>query len=805
MSEFEILAKIIEISHLEETIESKLEKIANYLKDKLELSDIHFLLFKKEDNMFDLNYSTNEKLLNKCNKVSANDGALLGIAESKNNVFINNFSPDTKFKSGLLKLPSAGINLFAIPVFNVMDFFGVVLGEKRGEFTKLDEKLLSLISEEITGMISSASSYIELSEKVHELSTFFSISRLFVRNEDLDNLCNRIVGHISTLLYTSTVVLELFVPHIEDIAPKKYVYNKERPYQTEGPLIKGIIEEVKRTCQPIYIKDSSVSERCKGYSPDFLSALFTPIEYNAAVMGVIGLIDKETNFFVTERHFSENDLRILISLSNQLANFVENAIMTKERERLLDEKEIKTRELGILYDVSKAMMTTMKLDNLLYKILTAVTVSGGLGFNRAGLFLVNHKMNALQGMLGIGPDSGEEANRIWSRLKMESKTLLQKMTSEYIKEEGKSKFDENIKSMRIYLDEDEEALIQTIKQKKAILVTSTSEYIKRSKYIEKLNSDSYAVVPLIAKDKVLGAIFVDNSITKRPITDEDLNFLTLFANQAGLAIENSTLYSNLKKTNSELRDTHDKLLHSEKLAALGEMAADIAHEIKNPLTAIGGFARRLDKRFNGDMPEKTYINIIIKEVSRLEKVLNEILNFSKGEKVDNFRLNNVNTIINETLIIFDNEFLENNISVETDLQPDLPNVKCDYQQLKQAVINLINNSCQAMPTGGTLTINTKNGSLLNKDSVIIKIGDTGGGVGNDVIHNIFNPFFTTKNGGTGLGLAITHRLIANHSGSIEVNNRPGTGVTFIINLPIIKEEINNIKMEDKNEQKSISS
>jgi signal transduction histidine kinase len=791
MSEFEILAKVIEFSHLERSVESKLAKIVHYLKDGLGLNDIHFLQFKKEGDMFDLSHSTNKELLKRCKSVSADDGALFGVAGSMSNEFLNNFMPDENFKSELIGDTLKRTNLFAIPIYNHSDFFGVITGEKSGELTTLDEKLLSLIAVEITGMFLNAVSITGLSEKIHEISTLFIISKLFNKNEELDVLCNKIVEQISTLLYASTAFLELFVPGIEDISQKKYIHNKERAYQTDDPLIKSIIEEVKRTKWPVYIKDSTTDERYKRYSPDFLSAIFVPIKYDFSVMGVIGLIDKEPHFFVTDKHFSEDDFNILLSLANQFANFVENAIVMKEKENISMENEIRTKELSILHDVSNAMLTTIKLDNLLHKILTAVTTSGGLGFNRAGLFLINHKTNTLQGMLGTGPDSGQEADRIWTELKKEPKTLLQQMAHDYSEAIGRrSIFDENIKFIRMSLDEVDEALIKAINERRAILVADTSKDAESSKHLSRLNTSCYAAVPLMAKDKVLGAIFVDNSITRCPITKENLDFLTLFANQAGLAIENSTLYGNLKKAGSDLMDTHQKLLHSEKLAALGEMAADVAHEIKNPLTSIGGFARRLDKRFaDENLPEKTYINIIIKEVSRLEKILNEILSFSKEESIINFKFNNVNNIINEILIIFDNELLENNITVETNLQPELPDIKCDYQQIKQAVINLLNNSCQAMLDGGVLMINTRKALLKNRDSVVIEIADTGGGVDSDVLHNIFNPFFTTKDGGTGLGLAITHRLIVNHCGSVEVNNNPGVGVTFIINLPITKEEM----------------
>ncbi len=785
MTDFKVISNVIKMSHLDEHVEHKLWKIIDYLHEDSTLGDIYFMLYKEENKMFQPNYGTEPEFMRECENIADNDGAFLGIVESKKDTFISDFVSDNISNVSLNRFFPKAQNVFALPIFNSDRLFGVILGDSSDDLTELEQQLLSLVSAEITGMITNASEFIELNKHIYELSTLYNITKLFKHKEDISTLCDKIVEHTSTLLYASTVFLEIFSPELEDIANKKCAFNKEKNYDLDSDMIEGIIEDVKRTRGPIIIKNALTDPRCEGFAPDFTTALFAPIVYESSVIGVVGLIDKESNLFISDKSFSEDDLRVLMSLSTQLANIIENAIIVREKERLLTEKETQSWELGILYDVSNAMMKTMKLDNLLHKILTAVTVSSGMGFNRAGLFLVNERMNTLQGMLGIGPDSAEDATRIWHELEKEEKSFNQWLSNDTDKKhDGKSKFGEAIKSIRISLDEEEDTVIKAINNRRPVICSNTSECCENSKYLAKLNSEVYAAIPLLAKDKIIGAIFVDNIITKAPITEESLHFLTLFANQAGLAIENSTLYSNLKKTNTELKEMQGKLLHNEKLAALGEMAADVAHEIRNPLMSIGGFSRRLGKRFEDGTKEKEYTNIITKDVSRLEKILNEILSFSKDERVDNFNMNNINDIVNETLIMFDNEFLANNITVKTALMPDLPHAECDYHQVKQVLVNLVNNSCQAMLNGGTLEINTRKSLLRNEESVVIEVSDTGGGVNNDVIHNIFNPFFTTKDGGTGLGLAITHRLIANHSGSIEVDNNPGIGVTFIINLPI---------------------
>ena len=135
---------------------------------------------------------------------------------------------------------------------------------------------------------------------------------------------------------------------------------------------------------------------------------------------------------------------------------------------------------------------------------------------------------------------------------------------------------------------------------------------------------SFATVPLWGKGKVIGVILVDNLYNQNPITDEDIQFLSMFSNQAGLAIENTILYRNLEEVHRELKEAQALLVHQEKMVALGELSTNIAHEIKNPLVSIGGFARRLDRAMPDESQEKRYTQTIMKEVARLEKILDDI-------------------------------------------------------------------------------------------------------------------------------------------------------------------------------------
>lgn len=212
--------------------------------------------------------------------------------------------------------------------------------------------------------------------------------------------------------------------------------------------------------------------------------------------------------------------------------------------RSRSELERLEREFSLLYEVSNAMRTTLKLDQILYIILTALTSHEGLGFNRAMLFLVNEREHVLDGVMGIGPSSGEEAGKIWHAI-VESKMTLDDFIASYdsFKKNPESKLNAIVKGMKIPLREDMGILALTILEGMPFEITTDEAKEKVDTETQQaLSTNFFVTIPLKAKDKVLGAILVDNIFNKKPITKTDMKILTMFANHAGLAIENSRLF-----------------------------------------------------------------------------------------------------------------------------------------------------------------------------------------------------------------------------------------------------------------------
>jgi len=309
-----------------------------------------------------------------------------------------------------------------------------------------------------------------------------------------------------------------------------------------------------------------------------------------------------------------------------------------------------------------------------------------------------------------------------------------------------------------------------------------SEHLSRAPRIY-----SFATIPFWGKGKVIGVILVDNLFNQDPITDEDIRYLTMFSSQAGLAIENTLLYRNLEEVHQELKEAQTFLVYQEKMAALGELSTSIAHEIRNPLVSIGGFARRLDRTLTADASEKRYAQTIVKEVERLEKILNHILTYTHEEAMTLKELD-LREVMEESLSMISESLRNGGIQLDKEFSEKVPGVKGDYYQLKQAFFNLISNAYESMNGKGRLSIRIhplwKNGSSF----VRVEVEDTGAGIDPESLHHIFNPFYTTKDNRLGLGLPIIHKIATFHQGQIEVNNHPGKGVAFLLTLPAQEEK-----------------
>jgi len=237
----------------------------------------------------------------------------------------------------------------------------------------------------------------------------------------------------------------------------------------------------------------------------------------------------------------------------------------------------------------------------------------------------------------------------------------------------------------------------------------------------------------------------------------------------------------LLKDLREIRDLQKRVRRSERLASLGRLAAGVAHEIRNPLSSIRGFAQFFLNRFKGQEEEQGYALIMIKEVDRLNRVITELLDFAKP-KEPHRELHSLEPIIEHALKVLEPDMLRKKAAVVKDYEPNLPPVLADRDQISQVFLNLLLNSLESIEERGEIRVSLKKWG--DHPSLEVTIADTGKGIAPADVGKIFEPFFSTKPKGTGLGLAIVHQIVESHGGDIEVESREGQGTTFRITLPV---------------------
>ncbi|MDH3976359.1 MAG: GAF domain-containing protein [Deltaproteobacteria bacterium] len=777
---FGLLSEIIRISNSTLDIDTRLKNILYIFSSAMEFKDVALYVLDAESDELYLKCHKNgifrEEFSLKGTPAAAlfleGKSCLLG-GSKEERAFLTRISGDDQAKKG-------GI----FPIRDDKFYFGALI-IITGEGMDLDEedlKLITPICQEIAGTMRNAQLYSRTREMVEDLLMINDVWKTMSSTIKLDELLHLIIQKISTALKASYGLVRL-----KDEEGRKapvFFCNTNDSLEKET-LLRACDLVCGHVCSRFAATIIDDLPQRLDLIPEqsrhlFKTVMAAPVMYREKQIGCIILFGKEEG-----ASFLKKDLQLFATMASQMSAVTNNALLLEHMELINREKEVMVRELSNLFELNKAVMTTIELDRLLHIILTAVTIGDGFGFNRAMLFLYNEKSGFIQGMMGVGPDSPEEAWRIWAEINEKRKTL-----QDILKDEQEilpsSKLNEMVKSIRVSV-RDKSILGLTVLEKQPYNIKDAKTDARvHMDILERINCRAFATAPLMASGRVVGVILVDNIYNERPITDDDIRLLTIFANQAGVAIDNSILYRNMQNAHKELKEAQGKLLHTEKLAALGEMSAGVAHEIRNPLVSIGGFARRLSRKLE-EQEEKKYIDIICKEVERLEAILNEILIFSREEPAER-ETHNINVVIDDTLQFFWNDFKKNGIDVLKELEEHMGMVEANYHQLKQVFINLFSNARHAMSHGGRLKIRSYETDYEGTDFIMVEISDTGGGIPYSVMTNIFNPFFTTKNEGTGLGLAITHKILSTYKGDVEVMNNEEGGATFVIKIPVIKKK-----------------
>lgn len=321
-----------------------------------------------------------------------------------------------------------------------------------------------------------------------------------------------------------------------------------------------------------------------------------------------------------------------------------------------------------------------------------------------------------------------------------------------------------------------EMITELCRANKLIIIDSIGADV-RVQHKQELSEEGIQVildVPLILRTEMLGIIRIFFS-EPREFLDEELNFVGAVTETCACAIDKARMIE-------EQQSQYDQLaLQTEKLSALGRMAAGIAHEINNPLAGILLFSSRMRKKVQEEGFMKEGLDVIVRETQRCKGIISDLLEFSRDQEPEKTEAS-INDSIEKALGILENEFSLHHITVEKNLSSEMPSVLLDVNLMQQVFVNLLINAVEAIQKNGQITIS----SYVNtsKRSVGVEVADTGSGIRPDDMAKIFEPFFSTKNNGTGLGLAVSYGIVQKHQGDIQVSSQPGQGTRFIMEIPL---------------------
>ncbi len=659
-------------------------------------------------------------------------------------------------------------------VFPVMDdnrlYAVLLLAFDGGRSIEADEvRLLQMVSREMAGTIRNHRLYFEAKRRIAELNVISELGRAAVSTIEVDELLNTVASMCAKLLGARGGMVCVNAPSARP--PRLISYFGKVPTDCL---------ELKQ-CNAVCRKYEKLPDEMEPGDSAELSptGLCVPLTFKGPYNGHVCVFDKVVMGKDAVPRFNVEDRNLLSTMASMVSAALENAIIFQRMEVLAQHNEEMVGALATLYEISTVLMTTMQFEETVLIVLTAVIHPVGLDHDRVILFLVDEENQVIRPVANMGKDTEVDQRSELTRSLLEVRE--QKPRRALL-------VDERLSGLEVPLDPDQSVVALCVDRGSSVVVEDPVHDARVNRELaESLGFNSpFVAVPMFAKGKVVGVLLANNYRSGRAFNDRDVKLLGMLANLGGLSIETARLYRNLASANKELAQMRNRLLEADKLAALGEVAAGVAHEIRNPLVSIGGFTRRIRKKVGEDSPLTQYLDVIIEEVTRLERTLNEMLDFSSDAR-GQFEEHDFNLIIQQSLELLNREMDEEAIQVQEQLAGGLPPVFCDDRQIKHVFLNLFLNAIQAMSGGGTLKVRTFTVMREGKQFVAGEVTDTGGGISMDVMHNIFNPFFTTKDQGSGLGLSIVHKIITRHYGQVEVHSRDDGGASFLVTLPAAEE------------------
>ncbi|HUB65960.1 MAG TPA: GAF domain-containing protein [Candidatus Methylacidiphilales bacterium] len=491
----------------------------------------------------------------------------------------------------------------------------------------------------------------------------------------------------------------------------------------------GITGWVATTGQPLRTGDVHAERRYVSINPKVRSEMAVPVEMRGQVVGLLNVDSVKIDAF------SATDEARLVDMASEAAQWLELAWE-------IDQLRMKGRQLTSLVNIAQMILSETNLGEILEQI--TVQTSRLMKARLCAVFLLNDGgselvLRACQG--------GTKLYRQKPNLSMEDSLL-----GTVVKRR---------KPLAVVDVVEEKGYVQT-------------DIARRERLVSML------AVPLIFTEKTLGALVVYTQQRHR-FSNDEIKLLTTLGDLSAVAIEKGRLLARVV-------DMEEKLRASERLSALGLLAAEIAHEIRNPLTVMQMLFHALAESLQLDATSQKDAQLISEKMRQMNRILDQVLSFARSSEPIKESVH-ADQLIDDVFLLTRHKLLAQGIEVRSSVPEGLPPFRADRAQIEQVLLNLILNASEAMPKGGTLRLSAALENLEEKPHLALSIRDTGQGMSQDQINHLFAPFLTYKQSGTGIGLAIVKKIMENHQSKVEIESRLGQGTRFKLLFPVSESEL----------------
>lgn len=645
--------------------------------------------------------------------------------------------------------PASALTWGAVPLMVGQRLISVVALWRKEPFS--DDEWLSLqhLSVYAAAAVEMFITFAEMADHLKRQAMLNDFALIISSAQNLDQIVRRVFALLMRTFNTKIISLFLLSSDGRTLREYRNLERRMTPRTEflENHPIAGFVREGKN----VRVENAST----QGYTlsnPKSQAGLTVPLKYRGEVIGVLALESEEVGAF------SGYDENLLVVIASHLAGLVEYG-------RLRDEAEARARNLGLIHEVIQQVIGLTNIDEVAQT--TADILVQYFSYELAVVLLVDRN-----NQLRINGISGVAAPFVKDTLS-EFESISYGGITNYVFSSGES----------IMLDD----------------APKHPAY----KAVPGWDIGSEICVALREGERVWGIIDVESS-TKNAFNHNDLLALESLAGFLTSAVSSVDRYQMLQDTIQILQTTQEelnermeaqrnaenRLVQAAKLAAVGEMAAGVAHELNNPLTTVAGFSELVLDDLPLESPQRADLELVLREATRARNVVRRLLDFARQSESVRVRAD-LNEVIEDVAALTRHLFQTNRIEFTMELHKNLPWVLMDRDQIKQVVLNLLHNALHAMPAGGKLSVSSATRQKNEQNWIVMAVQDNGKGITPNDLARIFEPFFTTNanNGGTGLGLAVSYGIITDHQGFIDVDSAPDQGACFSVWLPLEDESV----------------